>query len=315
MSELAHWFQDKIAARHYLDLGGGCRNAVLLAGCARSGSTWVSDLINYDNGYRYVFEPFRNDRAELCRIFEGRQYLPPDADEPRFRHAVEQILTGRLRQRWSDKHNAKLIARRRLIKAIRANLMLKWIRVQFPDLRIVLLLRQPLAVASSKLKLRWPADLETFRRQPALLERHLAPFADLLAEDLSPLEEQVLFWCVEHYVPLRELAPGDAEIFFYERFCTEPEREIARLFAYLGRGSADRAMRVLARPSSTTTDQAAISTGESLTHAWQRHVTAEQEAGGRAILERFGLHRLYGEDGLPNTDRDAVLLPLAGVDR
>jgi hypothetical protein len=306
MSDFSQWFQDRIASKYYLDLGGGCRNTVLLAGCARSGSTWVSDLINYDNAYRYVFEPFRNDRAEVCRIFEGRQYLRPDAAEPRYYEASVQVLTGRLRQRWSDKHNAKLIARRRLVKAIRANLMLKWLRVRFPELRMLLLLRHPLAVASSKLKLNWPADLDTFLRQDDLMRTHLEPFRDLLTGDLSPFEEQVLFWCVEHYVPLRELDSGDAEIFFYERFCTEPEREIARLFAFLGRGSVSDAMRVLARPSSTTTNQAAISTGESLTHAWERHITEEQRRAAREMLDRFGLHRLYLESGLPNDTPEEV---------
>jgi hypothetical protein len=310
MSDVISGIWEKLATDYFLDFGGGCESTVLLAGCARSGSTWVSDLINYDNSYRYVFEPFRNDRAEICRIFEGRQYLRPDAAEPRFYGATEQVLTGRLRQRWSDKHNAKLIARRRLVKAIRANLMLKWLRVNFPELRIVLLLRHPLAVASSKLKLDWPADLDTFLRQDSLMQTHLEPFRDLLTGDLSPFEQQVLFWCVEHYVPLRELDPGDAAIFFYERLCTEPEREIARLFDFLGRGSVADAMRVLARPSSTTTNQAAISTGESLTHAWERHISEEQRQSARRMLERFGLHRLYLENGLPAEEPEAVLREL-----
>jgi len=305
--------REKLSTSYFLDLGGGCESTVLLAGCARSGSTWVSDLINYDNAYRYVFEPFRNDRAAVCRIFEGRQYLRPDVAEPRFYHAAEQILTGRLRQRWSDKHNGKLIARRRLVKAIRANLMLKWLWINFPEMQVVLLLRHPLAVASSKLKLGWPADLDTFLRQEDLMARHLDPFRDLLSGDLSPFEQHVLFWCVEHYVPLRELDPGDAAIFFYERFCTEPQREIARLFDFLGRGSVADAMRVLARPSSTTTTQAAISTGESLTHAWEKHISPDQRHGARRMLERFGLHPLYLENGLPTDDPEQVLRVLRGA--
>lgn len=290
----------RLAVDRYIDLGGGCENTVLLAGCARSGSTWVSDILNYDNAYRYIFEPFRNDRSSVTRIFEGRQYLPPNADEPRFHAAVEQVLTGRLRQRWSDKHNARIVSRRRLVKAIRINLMLKWVRNQFPDLRMILLLRHPLAVVSSKLKLNWPVDFDSFLRQEALMETHLGPYRDLLTGDLSPFEKHLLFWCVEHYVPLRELDRDDALFVYYESFCAEPEREIARLFGFLGRGSVEGAMKVLSRPSSVTTEHAAINTGASLTHGWQTHITNEQIGTARRMLERFDLHRVYLDDGLPN---------------
>ena len=42
----------------YVDLGkGDHRDAVFLAGSGRSGTTWLSEVINYKGGYRYVFEP------------------------------------------------------------------------------------------------------------------------------------------------------------------------------------------------------------------------------------------------------------------
>jgi hypothetical protein len=39
----------------YIDLGkGNHRDAVFLAGSGRSGTTWLSEVVNYKGGYRYI---------------------------------------------------------------------------------------------------------------------------------------------------------------------------------------------------------------------------------------------------------------------
>src|SRR5262245_3197724 len=40
------------------DSTGEIRDAALVSGTRRSGTTWLADVINFDNHYRYMFEPF-----------------------------------------------------------------------------------------------------------------------------------------------------------------------------------------------------------------------------------------------------------------
>ena len=42
----------------HIDLNYSPSNTVLIAGSGRSGTTWLSEILNYNNDYRSIFEPF-----------------------------------------------------------------------------------------------------------------------------------------------------------------------------------------------------------------------------------------------------------------
>lgn len=58
---------------------GDHRRTVLIAGTGRSGTTWLSGLVNHDRRYRDVFEPFNPGKVEAFRGFRSKQYLRPGA--------------------------------------------------------------------------------------------------------------------------------------------------------------------------------------------------------------------------------------------
>lgn len=143
----------KLCSRIFIDYGSDYRDSIFVAGTGRSGTTWISDIINYRNEYRYVFEPFNPYKVGICREFRYRQCLRPENREERFIEPAKAILSGRVRNSWTDQYNKKFFCRQRLIKDIRANFLLKWIHANFPGIPIILLLRHPCTVANSKLKL------------------------------------------------------------------------------------------------------------------------------------------------------------------
>ena len=59
----------------YLDRGGDHRDTVYLAGTARSGTSWISEVINHDNAFRMIHEPLRRDRLSVTDVFRPRHYL------------------------------------------------------------------------------------------------------------------------------------------------------------------------------------------------------------------------------------------------
>ncbi|MEP7318835.1 MAG: hypothetical protein ABI921_08830, partial [Panacibacter sp.] len=124
--------QTKILSRLYIDLNRRYQNSVLLSSLGRSGSTLVSDIINYNNDYRIIFEPFKHDMVQLARPFVYPTYVAPHINDTVYLKAIDSILTGNIRGAWPDKDNRKIIASKRIIKDIRTNLMLDWIHIHYP---------------------------------------------------------------------------------------------------------------------------------------------------------------------------------------
>lgn len=299
-----------LSTRYPLSLPFEGEPPVFVAGVGRTGSTWVSSIINYDNDYRYIFEPFRNDKVPLCAPLRRRQYLSRDNTDPDFLKIAEKVLRGTLRNAWTDQLNRRFLSSRRLIKDIRANLLLKWLHVNFPGTRFVLLFRHPCAYANSRVKQGYSADpfIEDMLDQPDLVDRHFRPFVEMLGRQRSPFEGHIMQWCMEYLVPVREFSQEEIHLSFYENFCNEPEDEIRRLFGFLEKGFDVRVLEGLRVASSVSREYSAIVTGESLTGGWRKDISPGQEKRSREILSAFGLEGIYGTEGVPDREEACRLL-------
>ena len=283
----------------HVDLGkGDHRNSVFLAGSGRSGTTWVSGMINHRNGYRFVFEPFHPGKVRTLRHFQRKQYLRPDDRREEYLGPARTILTGKLRSLWADRFNRRLIARRRLIKDIRANLLLGWMRENFPGMPIVLLLRHPCAVVASRLALGWRDVLSETMEQEELVEDFLLPMEAEIRAARGGFERHLFSWCIENYVPLRQFGAGEIHLSFYEDFLSRPEHELRRLFASLGETFDGRDYHALKRPSPLSRRDGYP--GDTSVYAWRRFVTDRQLERTVEVLGLFGLDRVYGEGAMPD---------------
>lgn len=292
---------ERVLGSLHVTLDSDYRNSVFLAGSGRSGTTWLSEIVNHRNEYRYIFEPFYPDRVDLCKNFRRKQYLRPDDRREEFLGPARKILSGRLRNRWTDRFNRKLVVRRRLIKDIRANLLIGWLSANFPGTPLILMLRHPCAVTDSRLKLGWKDVLEDTMEQSDLVEDHLSPFEEEIRGARTPFERSVFLWCIENYVPLRQLRPGAYHLVFYENLCVEPEKEIHRLFAFLGKDYDEDAIRVVKRPSALSREESAVLTGGRSVDSWKNSVGGPQLERAMDILSLFGLDQIYGEDPMPHS--------------
>ena len=252
-------------------------------------------MINHRNAFRFVFEPFHPGKVGICKNFRRKQYLRPDDRREEYLGPAKTILTGGLRSFWTDRFNEKLVARRRLIKDIRANLLLGWMRANFPGMPIVLLLRHPCAVVASQLALGWKDILSETMEQEELVEDFLVPMEAEIRAARGGFERHLFTWCIENYVPLKQFGPGEIHLCFYENLLTRPEHELPRLFSFLGEGFDERVYDKLKRPSplSREVEVAAVD-------AWRRSVTGRQLERAVEILGLFGLDRVYGEAPMPD---------------
>ena len=282
----------------YVDLGHDHRDSVFLAGSGRAGTTWVSEIINYRGEYRYVFEPFHPGKVDVCKNFRSKQYLRPDDRREEYLGPARKVLTGGLRSRWTDRFHRKFVARRRLIKDIRANLLLGWMRANFPGMPIILLLRHPCAVVASRLALGWKDNLYETLEQGELVEDFLSPMEPEIRGARDAFERHLFLWCIENYVPLRQFAPGEIHLAFYENFLVHPDEEIDRLFSFLGKDFDERVYRTLERASPLSRKDAGSESPS--VGAWRRHISDAQLERATEIQGLFGLQHLYGGRTMPD---------------
>jgi hypothetical protein len=286
-------------------LGGLCvdlgkedhKDSVFLAGSGRSGTTWLSEVINHKGGYRYVFEPFNPDRISAFEHFRSKQYLRLDDAREEFLEPARLVLTGALKNSWTDRFNRTFVARRRLIKDIRANLLLGWMRANFPGMPIVLLIRHPCAVVASRLALGWKDNLDETMAQEELVEDFLAPMEAEIRVARDDFERHLILWCIDNYVPLQQVAPGEIHLTFYENLLMNPEDELQSLLGFLGEDLDDRVYDKLGRPSALSRRDAPLpSVG-----GWRTRVSAHQLERAGEMLALFGLDRIYGKGPMPDT--------------
>lgn len=284
------------------------RTTVFLAGTGRSGTTWIANIINYKNAYRLMFEPFHSQKVGLVRHFRYRQYIRPENREKKFMRPAKAILSGKVRNTWVDILNRKLYVSRRLVKDIRSNHFLKWIKTNFPEIPIILLLRHPCAVAYSKLKLGWETHLDEFLAQDELVADYLDPFRSEIESAKTTYEKHIFMWCIENYVPLKQFSDGEIHLTFYENFCMHPEREVERLFSFLNENYTEDVFDTINLPSAFTRKGSAIRVGESLIESWKKHLSHHQVRRGMEILSIFGLQNFYSDDALPLVNGDGKVI-------
>jgi hypothetical protein len=308
MASLTTWLQPvrrRMGLRLVIDRCADHRRSVLVAGTGRSGGTWLCDILNQRNEYRLVFEPFHPKRAPWMKPFGERPYLRPGAEAPEFLELARSVVTGRVRHAWTERFNRRFVAHRRLIKEDYANLMLKWLHVNFPGMPLVLLLRHPCAVALSFVTHQYKGAVMPLLEREALVQDHLQPFVPEIRKASDVFERTLFLWCVEALVPLRQFRPGEVHVVFFENLVRSPESEIARLLAHIGRSPDELPLDLerLRTPSLTARRaSSAVWTGADPVESWRRKVSDAQRRRAVEILSLFGLDRIYGDAPLPRVE-------------
>src|SRR5581483_3526144 len=95
-----------------LDYARDYRRTILIAGSGRSGTTWLSNLVNYKNEYRDVFEPFHPGYVPAAQPFSYNRYLRPADPHPELVAAAKPLLDGSFQNGWTARNNRRRLAGR-----------------------------------------------------------------------------------------------------------------------------------------------------------------------------------------------------------
>jgi hypothetical protein len=292
----------KVTTVFTLDLNRSFESLIFVAGTGRSGTTWLLELLNADNRHRVIFEPFRPQWGALGSR-ELPVYLRPGTNDPEFEDVVQDVLLGRLRSnRLTGRGNERLVSTSRIVKDVDSNLKLGWLRARFPPFPIVYIIRHPCAVAASRKRLGNDVPLNAFLEDGPLVEDYLHPFADTLVSLATPFEHAVAAWCIENYVPLRQIEEEglDVTTVLYEDLVANPAVVLRDIFKGLQRELPTEALENVGRLSLTAwrTDAPLPAAAHSLGD-WQQRLTDDEIETARALVKTFQLDRLYGPEHWP----------------
>ena len=174
---------------------------ILILGSTRSGTTFLMESLNRNNDYRLIFEPFNPSYSREWEAFSARQYLNPNKVSDQELRKVGHILSGKITNSWVDRYNRKLRSSARIIKAVRANLLLDLIEQKFPQVRIIYIYRNPYDVVASRIGLNFdPLDFQLILEHDAFMKKYYPNIdAEKLVEKLNDnVHRHTAMWCLEN---------------------------------------------------------------------------------------------------------------------
>jgi hypothetical protein len=248
-----------------------------------------------------MFEPFHSDKIEDFKMLNYFQYMRPEEKNSDLFAYCQKIFTGTIKHNWIDQQVENLSPKFRVIKEIRANLFLKWIKNNFPEIPILLIIRHPCAVVMSRMELYWATDtdIHPFLIQDKLVNDFLADKIDLIKNAKSVEEKHSIIWCISNLIPIRQFSNRDLNVIFYENLCLQPEVEIPKIFQILQHEYKNSVFEYANMPSTTSIRTSASVTGKNTVTRWSKELSSEQISSIMSIVEAFGLHYIYGDSLQP----------------
>jgi Sulfotransferase family len=198
------------------DSGGDERDTLLVAGSARSGTTWTADVIAAMTGSRVIFEPCVLDPAyEIATLKKNAHfmrtslwnylmYIAADAGaQSPYYEPLHKVLCGDvINSKWCNGDARPGFYRRRLIKEIRANLYLAYVARTWPRVKIIWLVRDAFSVIQSQMRMgSFSWEHQTMLRQERLIDDWLHPYVPAMRGATTLVEQLAHRWCIETMVP------------------------------------------------------------------------------------------------------------------
>jgi hypothetical protein len=291
-------------SRLYRETHRDTGRSIMVAGTARSGTTWVTDLIASQISCRVLFEPFHSGLVEPFQQFSYFQYMRPDEQNQGLQAYCHRVFTGDIRHKWIDREVERIFPQYRVVKDIRANLLLAWLHSRFPEVPLLFVIRHPCAVVLSRMQLGWwtDQDIEPFLSQPKLVDDFLADKMEVISRARTAEEKHAIIWCISNLVPLRQFPAAKLAVIFYESLCMQPEREVPKMFQAIGHKYDEAVFALAQRPSTTTARTSAIVTGEDRVIRWKRELSPQQISNILSVVEDFELDYIYGDSPTPQVE-------------
>jgi hypothetical protein len=281
-------------------------STIWLLSDGRSGSTWVSSMLNNNGKALEVFEPFHPEINGHCDELVPYAYNQSLCESSKIIELYSKVFSGKLLHRRANFDNRRVKYSGMVVKDVFACLSSYAIHQHFKEVKVVILLRNPFDVVRSKERTAqrgwtWPTDLSVYTDNSSLLEK-LTPRQISLIREIAKrdnfVEKQMVYWALCYFVMLNSFESNDYYLLFYEKMKALPNDELNKIKAFLGKDfsfnlnecTADR----VEKSSRTLVTSPQDSNWESeIKLAFQKSELDTM----RELIECFSLTGLYGVDG------------------
>lgn len=302
-------------------------DTIVVTGQARSGTTWLAEMLRSLPGYKCINEPLSTgSNPEVGRHgFDGRNCLKPGDQMPELEAYMEQILTGQMYKSWLWRFEAdgatgqlaeQLSNRKLIVKFIRAQRMVQWLLDRFDVRGAVHIIRHPCAVVASMREMKWyrQEKLREFHGDSMVDQVIISPIPDAVRSKFAPIlqrietNEEVLAarWCLDHYFLFQHNArEGNGHpwtLTSYERLLTEAEQELERILGGFGEEVPDQMRKQFDVPSSSAANSLETDRIQHQLSKWKEKLDPDQIGRVLQIVDDFGLD-FYTDDLHPDYDR------------
>ncbi len=265
---------------------------IVVFGAGRSGTTWLSQIIA-SAGLEFVFEPLNPGEVPEAKVLKPLPLYCRKHDAFEWEELFTRMINGEVRNSWTIRLNPG--AERKVIKFIRANLLIEWILHNF-DVHPVFIIRNPLAVVASikeqgwELEAGWVQDVLTSPRLKQPFFSRIPEVSEWVSRDLTDAEVKALYWCIHNYVPRRLGCFSKLHLVRYEELCQDPDKVFGTLAPKIGIEMTESIRSAFTKPSLMRGKRQG-SKGYDPRRAWRDVLSPEDVEAVKRIVGAFGLER------------------------
>ncbi len=184
---------------------------IIIAGSARSGTSWLSEIIGLQYRYRLLFEPEHEHQTQEGYLICDKLITAENVERDQkkyfvniFKNQVDNDWIAQLSNRKFKRHLWPVIPKKYVIKFVRCNMSAHYIAQQY-SIPIVYVIRNPYDVIASqqRVKFPWLYNLNRFKNQDLLCNMLMEHYNfDLRNQkELSDIEKLSIRWCIENSIP------------------------------------------------------------------------------------------------------------------
>ena len=289
---------------------------IFLFSTRRSGSTLLRDLIYSQTGFNYIDQPFDLTQynwhvRQLPQAGLG-QFITLTESEAK---KVEAYIDGLLKRKfvfrsqwqfWDGRYHWQW--ERFVVKILTAKSLIHWFENVFENkIKIVYMTRHPIPTSLSIIKRKWPTTTDAYLNNEVFVDSFLTNKMVALAEKTvrsgNLLENHVLNWCLENFIPLKDWQNNDWVTVSYEKLLAEPHASVQRLCSRLGLDEPEKMIATLNIPTRTAvaeSRQTILAEGaKTRLDSWQKKIDSKDIGNINLLLETFEIDLYQAHKPLP----------------
>jgi hypothetical protein len=290
---------------------------VMIFSTARSGSTWLMELIASSGKFKIINEPFLFYKYQnnIYPLQKGWEYLLPGNDRKR---KIENYFNELIYKNHEEfipafyKSNYHIITDQVIFKILRTKDMINWYKNEF-NTKVIYLLRHPIATNLSRVKYsRLPLFLNNEKFITTFLDKNSIDYAQSILQNGDELQKKVLDWCLQNLPALKFSDKSDWFKIYYEDLVLKPYDTLKKLSDFLDTNSINRKMEKTLYKASSSSHLSGSKTQKILNDPrklkenrrflidkWSKEVTKLEEENVFEILDTFNISEYVIGSSMP----------------